>query len=127
MRRIEVAACCAGLGQVECLLAGGERVSTGSLEILRSALAAGQLTPRVMVEQALAHSNSNAAGNVYLAGDLQFALREADDMLWECAYAEMIFTDQMWPDFEALDLEAALQEFQGRDRRFGHIAEQVTS
>jgi undecaprenyl diphosphate synthase len=48
-------------------------------------------------------------------------------MLWECAYAEMIFTDQMWPDFEALDLEAALQEFRGRDRRFGRIAEQVTS
>ena len=53
--------------------------------------------------------------------------RLSDFMLWECAYAEMIFTDQMWPDFEALDLEAALQEFQGRDRRFGHIAEQVTS
>jgi len=33
-----------------------------------------------MVEQALAHSNSNAAGNVYLAGDRQFALREADDV-----------------------------------------------
>jgi Asp-tRNA(Asn)/Glu-tRNA(Gln) amidotransferase A subunit family amidase len=55
-------------------------VSSGSLEILRSALAAGQLTPRLMVEQALAHSNSNAAGNVYLAGDRQFALREADDV-----------------------------------------------
>ena len=55
-------------------------MTTGSLEILRSALAAGQLTPRVMVEQALAHANSNAARNVYLAVDRQFALREADDV-----------------------------------------------
>jgi Asp-tRNA(Asn)/Glu-tRNA(Gln) amidotransferase A subunit family amidase len=53
-------------------------MSSGSLAVLRSALAAGQLTPRVSVEQALAHSNSNAARNVYLAGDHQFALREAD-------------------------------------------------
>lgn len=53
--------------------------------------------------------------------------RLSDFMLWECAYAEMIFTDQLWPDFEALDLEAALQEFHGRDRRFGRIAEQVTT
>jgi Asp-tRNA(Asn)/Glu-tRNA(Gln) amidotransferase A subunit family amidase len=57
-----------------------ERVSTGSLEILRSALATGQLTPRVMAEQALAHSNSNAVANVYLAADRQFALRQADDL-----------------------------------------------
>jgi undecaprenyl diphosphate synthase len=53
--------------------------------------------------------------------------RLSDFMLWECAYAEMIFTDQMWPDFEAVDLEAALQEFHGRDRRFGRIAEPVAS
>ncbi|MFB3923415.1 MAG: polyprenyl diphosphate synthase [Terriglobia bacterium] len=53
--------------------------------------------------------------------------RLSDFMLWECAYAEMIFTDQLWPDFEAIDLEAALEEFHGRDRRFGRIAESVIS
>jgi undecaprenyl diphosphate synthase len=47
--------------------------------------------------------------------------RLSDFMLWECAYAEMIFTDRMWPDFDASDLEAALEEFQVRERRFGRI------
>jgi undecaprenyl diphosphate synthase len=41
--------------------------------------------------------------------------------LWECAYAELWFTDRMWPDFAASDLDAALKEFRGRQRRFGGI------
>ena len=45
--------------------------------------------------------------------------RLSDFLLWECAYAEMIFTPRMWPDFTAADLEAAVREFQSRDRRFG--------
>jgi undecaprenyl diphosphate synthase len=49
--------------------------------------------------------------------------RLSDFMLWECAYAELVFTDRMWPDFEAADLEAALREFRCRHRRFGRVAE----
>jgi undecaprenyl diphosphate synthase len=48
-------------------------------------------------------------------------LRLSDFMLWETAYAELYFTDTMWPDFEAADLAAALQEFAGRERRFGSL------
>ncbi|HVT17691.1 MAG TPA: di-trans,poly-cis-decaprenylcistransferase [Thermoanaerobaculia bacterium] len=47
--------------------------------------------------------------------------RLSDFLLWECAYAELIFTDRMWPDFGAADLEAALREFHGRERRFGTV------
>ena len=47
--------------------------------------------------------------------------RLSDFMLWEAAYAELIFTDRLWPDFDAADLEAALQEYACRDRRFGRI------
>ena len=49
--------------------------------------------------------------------------RLSDFLLWECAYAELWFTDRMWPDFEASDLDAALEEFRGRQRRFGGIPE----
>ena len=49
--------------------------------------------------------------------------RLSDFLLWECAYAEMIFTRRMWPDFSADDLGAALQEFRNRDRRFGAVAQ----
>jgi len=47
--------------------------------------------------------------------------RLSDFLLWECAYAELLFTDRMWPDFDEADLEAALQEFRHRERRFGGL------
>ncbi len=47
--------------------------------------------------------------------------RLSDFLLWECAYAELHFTPRMWPDFEAADLDAALRDFAGRERRFGRV------
>jgi undecaprenyl diphosphate synthase len=47
--------------------------------------------------------------------------RLSDFLLWECAYAEMVFTERMWPDFSAEDLAACVEEFQGRERRFGAV------
>jgi undecaprenyl diphosphate synthase len=47
--------------------------------------------------------------------------RLSDFLLWECAYAELLFTPRMWPDFTADDLAAAVAEFQRRERRFGRL------
>jgi undecaprenyl diphosphate synthase len=47
--------------------------------------------------------------------------RLLDFLLWESAYAELLFTDRMWPDFDATDLDAALAEFKRRERRFGGV------
>jgi undecaprenyl diphosphate synthase len=47
--------------------------------------------------------------------------RLSDFLLWECAYAELIFTPVMWPDFKASDLAAAIGEFRSRERRFGAL------
>jgi undecaprenyl diphosphate synthase len=47
--------------------------------------------------------------------------RLSDFLLWETAYAELVFTDRMWPDFTREDLEAALGEFDRRERRFGGL------
>jgi undecaprenyl diphosphate synthase len=49
--------------------------------------------------------------------------RLSDFMLWECAYAELFFTPRMWPEFDAADLEAAVDDFLGRERRFGRLPE----
>ncbi|MCJ7627221.1 MAG: di-trans,poly-cis-decaprenylcistransferase [Longimicrobiales bacterium] len=48
--------------------------------------------------------------------------RLSDFLLWESAYAELVFTDKAWPDFTARDLESAVREFSTRDRRFGGLA-----
>ncbi len=48
--------------------------------------------------------------------------RLSDFLLWECAYAELLFTPRMWPDFDADDLSRALEDYRGRDRRFGKVA-----
>jgi undecaprenyl diphosphate synthase len=45
--------------------------------------------------------------------------RISNFMLWETAYSELVFTDTLWPDFDATDLRAALEEFSRRPRRFG--------
>jgi undecaprenyl diphosphate synthase len=47
--------------------------------------------------------------------------RLSDFLLWECAYAELIFTNRMWPDFGALDLQRAIQQYEHRERRFGGV------
>ena len=47
--------------------------------------------------------------------------RLSDFLLWECAYAELVFAPQLWPDFTPADLQTALSEFQSRQRRFGGL------
>jgi undecaprenyl diphosphate synthase len=47
--------------------------------------------------------------------------RLSDFLLWEGAYAELYFTERMWPEFSADDLEAALASFHHRERRFGGL------
>ncbi len=49
--------------------------------------------------------------------------RLSDFLLWESAYAELVFLDQPWPEFGAKHLVLAVQEFRRRNRRFGRIAE----
>jgi undecaprenyl diphosphate synthase len=50
--------------------------------------------------------------------------RLSDFLLWESAYAELHFTDRMWPDFGADDLKEALESFRRRERRFGSLPAQ---
>jgi undecaprenyl diphosphate synthase len=47
--------------------------------------------------------------------------RLSDFMLWECAYAELVFSGRMWPEFDGAALGAAIDEFRSRHRRFGSL------
>jgi len=53
--------------------------------------------------------------------------RISNYLLWHLAYTELYFTDVLWPDFSATELDKALEFFAGRQRRFGRTGEQVTA
>jgi len=51
--------------------------------------------------------------------------RLSDFLLWECAYAELVFVEKRWPDFGVADLEAALAEFARRERTRGALPQEL--
>ncbi|MDE0446642.1 MAG: polyprenyl diphosphate synthase [Spirochaetaceae bacterium] len=67
------------------------------------------------------------------AGDVDLIIRTggecrlSDFLLWEGAYAELYFTEVMWPDFGSSELHAAIAEFRSRERRFGSVPAEVAA
>jgi undecaprenyl diphosphate synthase len=53
--------------------------------------------------------------------------RLSNFLLWQSAYAELVFVDKLWPEFDRTDLLAAIDEFAKRDRRFGAVTARVRS
>ena len=52
--------------------------------------------------------------------------RISNFLLWQIAYAELFFTEKLWPDFRREDFYEAIVNYQGRERRFGRVSEQIT-
>ena len=63
----------------------------------------------------------------YPLGDVDLLIRTGGErrisnfMLWEAAYAELYFTDVLWPDFDEIEFDEALEDFMKRQRRFGRV------
>ena len=83
----------------------------------------GALDPESITAAALGGSLQSAglpdADLVIRAGGER---RLSNFLLWQAAYAEFVFVDKLWPDFDRTDLLAALNEFARRDRRFGGVS-----
>jgi len=109
-------------------------------EAERATLGGARLHLRVAIDYSSRHEMAKALGagadptrladamgtdNVDLLIRTGGEQRLSDFMLWECAYAELHFTPMKWPDFGAMDLEAALAAFAGRQRRFGGLIDQA--
>jgi undecaprenyl diphosphate synthase len=75
----------------------------------------------------LQHELTRDAGEVDLLIRTGGEKRLSDFLLWESAYAELLFTDCMWPDFGPAELDAALEEFRRRERRFGSVPESAVA
>jgi undecaprenyl diphosphate synthase len=116
------ASICAAIARTEAATARGERLRL-RIAIDYSArdaiLAAARDTP---------HLSLNALGDA-LGPPVDLLIRTggeqrlSDFLLWECAYAEFVFSRRMWPEFGADDLASAVREFRGRQRRFGGVPE----
>jgi undecaprenyl diphosphate synthase len=125
------------IADTEAMTAGNRRMTLtfafnygGRAELVDAArgiaedVAAGRLAPGRVNERVL-------AGHLYAPGmpDPDLLVRTSGEyrisnfLLWELAYAELVFTDVLWPDFRRADLFAAIAEYQNRDRRFGTIGE----
>jgi undecaprenyl diphosphate synthase len=89
--------------------------------ILAAAAACG---PAPLTRDALSRhlADGAAAPDVDLLIRTSGEQRLSDFLLWEAAYAELYFTDRLWPDFGADDLTLALREFRLRERRFGGLS-----
>ncbi|MGB2669974.1 MAG: polyprenyl diphosphate synthase [Candidatus Acidiferrum sp.] len=78
-------------------------------------------------------SFSNVLAEVHRGGSTEVDLlirtggeqRLSDFLLWECAFAEFVFLQKRWPDFAVADLEAAIQEFEGRERTRGALPDAI--
>ncbi|RAK61121.1 di-trans,poly-cis-decaprenylcistransferase [Phenylobacterium hankyongense] len=85
-------------------------------------VAAGRARPEELTEQLfashLATADSPAPDVIIRPSGEQ---RLSNFLLWEAAYAELVFQDVLWPDYGAEHLKAALQVFAGRDRRYGAV------
>lgn len=99
---------------------GGRQEIVDSARRLAADVAAGRLDPAAIDEAAF-------AGRLYAPDipDPDLIIRTSGEkrisnfLLWQAAYAELIFVDTLWPDFQKADLEAALDEYHRRERRFG--------
>jgi undecaprenyl diphosphate synthase len=89
---------------------------------LATQAAAGQLDPAKIDEAAMQqHLYTADAPDVDLLIRTSGEQRISNYLLWQAAYAELIFTDVYWPDFDRTHLSAAIAEFQRRNRRFGRV------
>ena len=52
--------------------------------------------------------------------------RISNFLLWQAAYAELHFSEKLWPDFKSKHLISAISDYQSRERRFGKTSEQIT-
>ncbi len=52
--------------------------------------------------------------------------RISNFLLWQSAYSELYFSDILWPDFDAAALDAAIEDYAQRERRFGKTSAQVS-
>ena len=99
---------------------GGRAEIVAAVRAMARQVASGDLTPEAIDEDCLArHLFTAALPDPDLVIRTSGEQRISNFLLWQSAYSEFVFTKTLWPDFSKGDLEAAIDEFCGRERRYG--------
>ena len=117
---------CSTLDLIMCVNYGGRAELADAARSIAEGVAAGRLSPRGVTEKTLAR-------HLYLPDvpDVDLMIRTSGEqrisnyLLWQMAYAEMMFVDTPWPAFDREELWGCLEEFAGRERRFGGAVDRV--
>lgn len=94
---------------------GRDEIVTAVRKIVDSGLKPEQITEEVISDCLMTAGQPDPDIMIRTSGEK----RISNFMLWQNSYAEYFFVDTLWPDFGAEDLKAILDEYAGRDRRFG--------
>jgi undecaprenyl diphosphate synthase len=93
---------------------------------IASKVATGEMVADdVTAETISGHLTTNGIPDPELLIRTSGELRISNFLLWQIAYAELYFTDVLWPDFKKEDLYKAVLDYQSRERRFGMVSEQL--
>jgi len=103
-----------------CVNYGGRTEIADAVREIATEVAAGRLSPSGISERTIQrHLYTRDLPDVDLFVRSSGEQRTSNFLLWQSAYAEMVFLDTLWPDFTRADLWRAIELYIGRDRRFG--------
>ena len=105
---------------------GGHWDILNAVQAISAKIERGELSSEA-IDQSVLESQLSLAGTP--APDLFIRTggeqRISNFLIWQLAYSELVFTDVLWPDFSTREMQAALDEYAGRQRRFGKTGEQI--
>lgn len=117
---------CTGLNLVFAISYGSKQEITNTVKHIASMVASGELKPEDIDESTI-QNNLSTAGTpdpdliLRTSGEL----RLSNFLLWQAAYSEFYFTNQLWPDFTEADLKKAFEDFGNRQRRYGKVTHEL--
>ncbi|MEL6568026.1 MAG: isoprenyl transferase [Pseudomonadota bacterium] len=106
---------------------GGREELVRATQAIADEVAAGRLMPQQITEEHIAsHLDTRELPDPDLLIRTSGERRISNFLLWQCAYAELVFTDVLWPDFGEAALRDAVEEFARRERRYGAVSAGAT-
>ncbi|MBL7555074.1 MAG: isoprenyl transferase [Bdellovibrionaceae bacterium] len=116
---------CTGLNLVFAISYGSKQEITNTVKQIAKKVASGELKPD-QIDEATIHTHLATAGtpNPDLILRTSGEQRLSNFLLWQAAYSEFYFTNQLWPDFTESDLKTAFEDFANRQRRFGKVVQE---